>query len=168
MTRYCDECGSPLVTEDSCEICNGIINPDLDTSLRKTQTKSDLPTSPTNTGKNPTFCSDCGEKLIKDKSFCPNCGSKSIGEALTPEINKPIKTAALTNKKPTSKLFLYLVFGFVALFLISIVFSKAGGPSGPTANELCFQQEMRKIGAYADPKGWAVQSRIYCNSLYPP
>ena len=112
-------------------------------------------------------CDQCGADLVQNQKFCGSCGVEIIWPEVpagkwvgAPKIESvPISE---TNKN------IKILAGVIGLVILYFLFSSNFGSSGGgNKQEECFNREMLKVGAYVDPKGWAVQSRLYCASLYP-
>jgi len=112
-------------------------------------------------------CDQCGADLIQNQKFCGGCGV----EIIWPEapvgkwVGAPkIESMPISDSNKTIK----ILAGVIGLVILYFLFSSNFGSSGGgNQQEECFNREMLKVGAYVDPKGWAVQSRLYCASLYP-
>jgi len=119
-------------------------------------------------------CSECGTDLFDGQKFCAGCGIEmEWPEVPTAQVSEIIfaDTMPLSKNENLMVKVLTLVFGAVAIIIVVFVYNFLSGSFSGFNNgnqqEACFNREMLKVGVYADPKGWAVQSRLYCKSLYP-
>jgi len=111
-------------------------------------------------------CDQCGADLLQNQKFCASCGV----EIIWPEVPlgkligaRKIESEPISETNKNIK----ILAGVIGLVILYALFSSNFWSSGGNQQEECFNREMLKIGAYADPKGWAVQSRLYCASLHP-
>jgi uncharacterized membrane protein YvbJ len=109
-------------------------------------------------------CDTCGAELAQEQKFCGNCGieidwspaeNSQISEETSPE-----KVKSIFLGKDEVIAVIAMVIGIV--FLVSIFW-----PERKDLQEECFQQQMSKLGSIIEPKNWAIESRIYCQSLHP-
>ena len=103
-------------------------------------------------------CDQCGADLFKNQKFCGSCG---VEIDWSEEISA--QYAEIPQKESQVKLYLGIAAAVVSVLMLFGLFS----PSGPSQQEQCMEREMAKFGAFADPKGWAIKSRLYCQALYP-
>ena len=151
-----------LSEASECEKCNGTLvkgqifcpNCGAKVTIREIQI-------PDKTFEN---CENCGASLVLNQKFCSDCGveiqanHKSKTKVFGSSISKSNSTS---NGKKVG-----IIAASILGFLILIIALGSVSQSGNQQDE-CFEREMTKFGAFADPKGWAVQSRLYCQSLYP-
>ena len=88
-------------------------------------------------------CDQCGSDLVQNQKW-----------VVAPKIES---TPSLKNSRNIK-----IVVGIIGLVILYVLFT-----GNSSKQDECFKREMSKFGAIADPKGWAVQSRLYCQSLYP-
>jgi hypothetical protein len=103
-------------------------------------------------------CDQCGADLVQGQKFCGGCGI----EMVWPHTTMQAVTELSTEENQTKK-YLAIAAAVLGVILLFGLFSSGG----TNQQEECFDREMLKFGAYADPKGWAIKSRLYCQSLYP-
>ncbi len=103
-------------------------------------------------------CDQCGADLFKDQKFCGSCGVEIDWSG-----NVAPQYADIPQEESKTKLYLGIAAAVVGVLMFFGLFSS----SGPSQQEQCMEREMAKFGAFADPKGWAIKSRLYCQSLYP-
>jgi hypothetical protein len=109
-------------------------------------------------------CDQCGADLEKNQKFCGACGI-----AIDWSTNEISKVEDLTFSEKVKSIFIGKdeIIGGAALIAGVLFLIFMFWPNEPNRQEECFDREMLKFGAYADPKGWAIKSRLYCQSLYP-
>lgn len=101
-------------------------------------------------------CDQCGADLVANQKFCGSCGVEIIwSETISPKF--------LESSQDQTKKYLAIAAAVIGVLILFGILSSGGS----NKQEECFNREMLKFGAYADPKGWAIKSRIYCQSLYP-
>ena len=103
-------------------------------------------------------CDQCGADLVQGQKFCGGCGV----EMVWPHTRIQAVTDLSTDENQTKK-YLAIAAAVLGVILLFGLFSSGG----TNQQEECFDKEMLKFGAYEDPKGWAIKSRLYCQSLYP-
>lgn len=103
-------------------------------------------------------CDQCGSDLAKNQKFCGNCGVEIVWSDFDNQQQLVVAPSQSQSKKT------WIIAAVVVGSLILIGLFSSGGTN---QQEECFKQEMKKFGAFADPKGWAIKSRMYCQSLYP-
>ncbi len=116
-------------------------------------------------------CDKCGADLGQDQKYCSDCGVKISWTALVKsnELGNPI----LKNqqKKNSSRGWLITAWVLVAGMFLFIILSRQAITNSEISTqdkqEECFDREMSKMGAFIEPKEWAIKSRLYCQSLYP-
>jgi len=106
-------------------------------------------------------CSECNSDLKKGQRYCSNCGIE-IDWEVSPAHPTQINIEGTTSDARKRKYWVAFAVVVGIVVLLSLISSGAN-----SKQEECFKHEMTKFGAFADPKGWAVTSRIYCQSLYP-
>lgn len=115
---------------------------------------------------NKTFenCESCGASLDQNQKFCSNCG-------LEIQVSEKSKTkvfgSSVSNSNSTSSGKKVGIIASSVLGILILIIALGSATQGGSQQDECFEREMNKFGAFADPKGWAVQSRLYCQSLYP-
>jgi predicted RNA-binding Zn-ribbon protein involved in translation (DUF1610 family) len=103
-------------------------------------------------------CDQCGADLFKNQKFCGSCGVE-----IDWSVNISPQNAQIPQNESQTKKYLSIAAAVVGVLMLFGLFSS----SGPSQQEECMDREMAKFGAFADPKGWAIKSRLYCQSLYP-
>jgi predicted RNA-binding Zn-ribbon protein involved in translation (DUF1610 family) len=101
-------------------------------------------------------CDQCGAELADNQKFCGSCGIEIVWSEKT-------SAKVIQSSQNQTKKYLWIAGAVVGLLILFGIFSSGG----TNQQEECFDREMLKFGAYADPTGWAIKSRIYCQSLYP-
>ena len=103
-------------------------------------------------------CDQCGAELVKNQKFCGSCGVEIEWSGdISPQYYQVAENESQTKK------YLSIAAAVIGVLMLFGLFSS----SGPSQQEECMDREMAKFGAFADPKGWAIKSRLYCQSLYP-
>ena len=103
-------------------------------------------------------CDQCGADLFNIQKFCGSCGVEIDWSG-----NIATQYADIPQEESKTKLYLGIAAAVISVLMLFGLFSS----SGPSQQEQCMEREMAKFGAFADPKGWAIKSRLYCQSLYP-
>jgi hypothetical protein len=104
-------------------------------------------------------CNQCGADLEQGQKFCSTCGVEIVwSSAISHKI-----TEVSNRDNQTPKYWAIGIAAIIGLVILVGLFSSGG----TNQQEECFEREMAKFGAFADPKGWAVKSRLYCQALYP-
>lgn len=137
----CSACGKPLV--DGNKFCSNCGEPVLQKELESNED---------------VVCDQCGADLVLNQKFCGTCGVEI--DWVNP--NLPNQQKESTNKSENKKYWIVAAV-VVGVIVLASLFSSGG----VNQQEECFNREMQKFGAFADPKGWAIKSRLYCQSMYP-
>ena len=103
-------------------------------------------------------CDQCGADLFKTQKFCGSCGVEIDWSG-----NITTQYADIPQEESKTKLYLGIAAAVISVLMLFGLFSSGG----PSQQEECMEREMAKFGAFADPKGWAIKSRLYCQALYP-
>ena len=103
-------------------------------------------------------CDQCGADLFKTQKFCGSCGVEIDWSG-----NIATQYADIPQEESKTKLYLGIAAAVISVLMLFGLFSSGG----PSQQEECMEREMAKFGAFADPKGWAIKSRLYCQALYP-
>jgi uncharacterized membrane protein YvbJ len=119
-------------------------------------------------------CSECGADLFDGQKFCAGCGIEmewSAKPTYQEIVSLNDETKLLSKSDNFMANVLVLVMGAVVVVVVAFIYNFLTGTFSGFNNgnqqDECFKKEMLKVGAYADPKGWAIQSRLYCAALNP-
>ena len=103
-------------------------------------------------------CDQCGADLFKAQKFCGSCGVEIDWSGdISPQYEE------MPQNESKTKTYLAIAAAVVGVLMLFGLFSSGG----PSQQEECMDREMAKFGAFADPKGWAIKSRLYCQALFP-
>jgi hypothetical protein len=181
----CERCMKPLTLErisqlrksghyagsvglSSCSSCNSQIEIE-----KNFCTQCGTPTIPNPITKSVQGlkCERCGADLAHDQKYCSDCGIEILWPAVgkSHELGNPAQNNHLKqNSRRVSSITAWvLVVVLLSFILLSRQISTNGEVTTQDKQEECFDREMSKMGAFIQPKEWAIKSRLYCQSLYP-